>query len=405
MDTVSQVAVIDTASLAPADRGGNVTVPVPVQVVRVRTTDLSLLHWLFRCTDRSPSKLVVLFAAWALTLFPLLLVNAYWPGDLPNSRLSLGTDLNVLFLFAVSFPAILLLTSTDQAVLDQALSVVQKDGTVTFSGAPPELTEVWARNFTLANVLAQVLAVAVGALIASINYEVYSKEAIGFWISAGGRLRPVGYVFVGSIFMFYAVLTVYIVRGLAIAVLFESIVHHAEIRLLPMHPDRAGGLRPMGTLGLRNEYVLMLLGLNVVLLAFVSYRYLHVPAPLAWVIMAAVIAYCVLGPIVFTAPLLPFRRGMLKTKESLLAEVAQRVRIELARIRRELNGGQLSQEDEELIERLRKIGKFIDELPVWPFDASTLRKFVLAYVVPLLSSAGLSAAKVLFQFAKTVITT
>lgn len=403
MDTMSQVAVIDSAPLAPADRSTEVTVPAPVQVVRVRTTGLSFVHWLFRCTDRAPSKLVVLFAAWALTLFPLLLVNAYWPGVLPNSRLSLGTDVNVLFLFAVSFPAILLLTTTDQAVLDQALSVVQKDGTVTFSGATPELADVWARNFTVANVLAQALAVVVGAVIASVNYEVYSPPAIGFWISAAGHLRPVGYVFIASIFMFYAVLTVYIVRGLAIAVLFESIVLHAEIRLLPMHPDRAGGLRPMGTLGLRNEYVLMLLGLNVMLLAFVSYRYLHVPSALEWVIVAAVVAYCVLGPIVFTAPLLPFRRGMLKTKESLLAEVAQRVRIELARIRRELNGGQLSQEDEELIERLRKIGKFIDELPVWPFDASTLRKFVLAYVVPLLSSAGLSAAKVLFQFAKAVM--
>jgi len=36
-----------------------------------------------------------------------------------------------------------------------------------------------------------------------------------------------------------------------------------------------------------------------------------------------------------------------------------------------------------MIERWRKIGAIIDELPVWPFDADTMRKFIAAYLIPL----------------------
>jgi hypothetical protein len=116
-------------------------------------------------------------------------------------------------------------------------------------------------------------------------------------------------------------------------------------------------------------------------------------------IVAAVIAYVILGPIVFMAPLLPFRSGMLRNKSQLMSEVAQRIRVELDRLRGQLRSGQISKEDEELIERLRKIGAVIDELPVWPFDAGTLRKFVTAYVIPILSSAAYPVVTAVFEFA------
>lgn len=39
---------------------------------------------------------------------------------------------------------------------------------------------------------------------------------------------------------------------------------------------------------------------------------------------------------------------------------------------------------EESIDRLRKLGAAIDELPIWPFDPGTLRKFAMAQVTPVL---------------------
>ena len=54
--------------------------------------------------------------------------------------------------------------------------------------------------------------------------------------------------------------------------------------------------------------------------------------------------------------------------------------------------------DEEFIDRLRKVGAVIDELPVWPFDATTLRKFLTAYVIPVVGALGYPAVKALVSF-------
>jgi hypothetical protein len=52
---------------------------------------------------------------------------------------------------------------------------------------------------------------------------------------------------------------------------------------------------------------------------------------------------------------------------------------------------------------LRKIGAVIDELPVWPFDAGILRKFLTAYITPLLSAVGYPVLKIVLDFAKIQI--
>ena len=66
------------------------------------------------------------------------------------------------------------------------------------------------------------------------------------------------------------------------------------------------------------------------------------------------------------------------------------------RIRTPITSGEISRADEELLDRLRKIGAVIDELPVWPFDATTLRRFLTAYVVPALGAASVPLLKWLF---------
>jgi hypothetical protein len=76
-----------------------------------------------------------------------------------------------------------------------------------------------------------------------------------------------------------------------------------------------------------------------------------------------------------------------------MREVSLRLRVELDNLHARLPSGTITAEDEQLIERLRKIGAVIDELPVWRFDAFTLRKFLTAYALPLASSASLPLAR------------
>jgi len=68
-----------------------------------------------------------------------------------------------------------------------------------------------------------------------------------------------------------------------------------------------------------------------------------------------------------------------------------------------LPSGPIYEKDEKLVERLRKIGAVIDELPVWPFDASTLRKFLTAYVIPLIGGVGYPILKAILNFVKIEI--
>jgi hypothetical protein len=114
--------------------------------------------------------------------------------------------------------------------------------------------------------------------------------------------------------------------------------------------------------------------------------------------IVATVAYALVGPIVFVAPLIQFRAGMMRAKSQLMTEVAQRLRSELERIRLKLGKDDITKEDEELIERLRKIGTMINDLPVWPFDAPTVRKFLTAYLAPLVGSFGFPVIKRVLQY-------
>lgn len=372
-------------------------------VFSVDTVAGSVLHTLIRYPSERIGIVSLYLIALSCTLLPLLASLPFSTGtsDLSanSQRLSLLQDWNILFALVFTFPCVFILLLTDQDALARALETVQRDGTVVFAdGQAQTLAVTWRRRFLLTNIVGQLVGLAVGAAVAFVNHVIYTPESVGYWIAEQGRLLPVGVVYLLCIGLLYTLVTHYIFRIVAISLLFRDMVFHARLRLLPMHPDRSGGLLPVGRLGLRNQYVLMLLGINIVLLVGVTYVFLQPPDSLYALIALSVVAYLVLGPLVFMAPLLPFRGGMRKTKAELMSEVAQRLRVELQRLRAELRSGTITKEDEELIDRLRKVAAVIDELPVWPFDASTFRKFLAAYVIPILSAVGYPLLKMGLDF-------
>jgi hypothetical protein len=250
----------------------------------------------------------------------------------------------------------------------------------------------------MTNLAAQALGLVVGTIVAYFNYGAFVPASVGHWIADNERLLPVGYVYLYCIILFYAVTSVYVVRNFAIAFLLRDVVAHSRLHMLPLHPDKAGGLKPVGRLGLRNQYALTLFGLNIVLAMIVGYLFLNYSSLVIGLIVAAIIAYLILGPLVFMAPLLPFRGAMLRNKAQLMSEVALRMRVALDDLHSRLPSGAITAENEQTIERLRKIGAVIDELPVWPFDAGTLRKFLTAYVIPIAGSFSLPVAKTILGY-------
>ena len=313
-------------------------------------------------------------------------------------KLPFWRDVTTAFMFLVAFPTIVVLVVTDDAALRTALRRVQRDGVLTMTPSQESaIEERWSAIFARLNAITLFAGILLGAVIMSANYLVYRRETVGFWIAPGGRLRPGGYLFLLSVCAFFTVVTTYIVRTFAISFLLANVVRFGDIRMLPFHPDKCGGLRPVGRLALRNQYGLSVMGINVVLFALTSMLYLAAPPALYLLVGLAVVAYLIVGPVLFVGPLLPFRTGMIRTKSELMSEVAYRLSIELSRIRGELKAGSITRDDEELIDRLRKIGSVVDELPVWPFDAGILRRFLTAYVVPVAGAVLYAVGSMIFE--------
>jgi hypothetical protein len=68
-----------------------------------------------------------------------------------------------------------------------------------------------------------------------------------------------------------------------------------------------------------------------------------------------------------------------------------------------LPSGPITDEDYQILDRLRKYSTVIDKLPVWPFDAITSRKFASAYIFPVAGSVVIAVIKGLIKLISWLI--
>lgn len=382
-------APIPAAPSAPPDSS------VPVTLAEIDTTSGSIIHYLYHILnrDRLSPHLYKFYLILVWPTFAALLIGSFF-GPLPLThpegalRVPFFYDWATFFWVFISVPTLIILTVTDQAVLAGSIERLQSDSIILFQrDVQNKLVARWQRYFRLTNLYGQLLSAIIGFV--STYYAGVSLLLVGSWQAHEGQFLPGGVIFLILTFIFYSFVSVYVVRVLAITLLLRDIVANAELNMLPLHPDGAGGLRPVGRLGLRNQYLLSVFGLTLVIVVSEMLRYQSPLPPISvYLIISIVVAYLLLSPVVFIGPLLPFHRAMLNSKSQLMSEVARRMRVELTRLRAQLPSGPISKEDEELIERLQGIGAVITGLPVWPFDIGTLRKFFAALALPFLGTAA-----------------
>jgi len=295
-------------------------------------------------------------------------------------------------------PALVAYLVNDQRVLTTALGRTVREEILELSVSDAtRLCTEWKERFRQVNVWAQGIGALIGAAVAWVNYEIYSPATVGYWMMHEDRLTVAGGVFLWGVFLFFALTFIYVIRSIAVTLFLRALLKCSTIRVVPFHPDGSGGLRPVGSIGLNNQYLLSIYGVNVISLVIVK-RALNVPEGLRVLMIVAVVVYALVGPVVFIAPLMQFRAGMMRAKTELMNEVAQRLRFELERVRLKLRRDDITKSDEELIDRLRKIGAVINDLPVWPFDAPTVRKFLTAYLAPLVGSFGFPLIRKALQY-------
>lgn len=379
--------------------------PTPLLATHLNTKSNSPLHTLATSLNGLGAgvfTLPILYSgAVLITLLPLF-IGAWLSSQSITTRsttlpLPLLYDASTILMYSVSLPCLLLLTVTDDQLLRRALGNVQTDGILIISQADQQaLATSWRRRFRSINAAGLLLGILSGAITAYYDYQLRTSGNYVGW-DTGNPLPATGYILMYCDFLFSVVAAIFLIRSLAIIALLRDVVSHAEIHMLPLHPDNAGGLRPIGRLGLRNQYAITILGINIGVGWLVSH-FLTPDDAWAGFITIAAIAYFTFSPLVFIGPLLPFRDAMLKSKAELMSGIASRLRTQLTDLRLRFESGAITSDDEQIIERLRKIGAVINDLPVWPFDALTLRKFVAAYIAPIGSIAVPFIGKTILRY-------
>jgi len=170
----------------------------------------------------------------------------------------------------------------------------------------------------------------------------------------------------------------YIVTTRALGRLLRNVV------LNPLHPDRAGGLRPLGQYALKTTYPITLLGIAAVL--FEYWLYLGGEFSTAYVTHGIVILYFVLAPVVFFLPLWSAHGAMRRAKEDLLLGISRQFNQDFSRAYLEVASSSRTLRDNvEKVEQLQKLHDLASAFPVWPFDAQTIRRFLVTVLSPLLA--------------------
>ncbi|MGB2987250.1 MAG: hypothetical protein WBE26_15380 [Phycisphaerae bacterium] len=366
----------------------------------------SALHWMFTDSPQKPFRawksyvLPCVISVAALWVFPLIVAIGTDTVLLADRQANPGSfgfldDVNFAFTLFITVPLVLCFMTAERTSFPGRLSKTLSSGAVLpreewmRGGALP----VWSRRFGFANVTGYMVGAIVGVLLSIMVYGALTDSEYGGWQSFKPddwqegeplQLRGAGWLFLLWPWpVLYLVVTLYGVRAVCTVLFLRSMVQHSTVKMNPFHSDRCGGLAPIGQIGIRNQYLLAVAGVNIAV-AVITLKIFgtKISPQMALLIAVAGVVYLVLGPFAFLAPLLPFRRVMREQKESFQKTIHNKLGQEYRQIVTRLPEEDIPTEAYKSLDTLRELKQIADQAPVWPFDLQTRRKFLSAYAVP-----------------------
>lgn len=155
--------------------------------------------------------------------------------------------------------------------------------------------------------------------------------------------------------------------------------NHA-LKLVPLSPDKAGGLRPIGELGLTFNLIIVLpmfyIAINVLWWGLEPMILLQFPVYVAFL------------SLVFFIPLSGSHTIMKRSKEEMLEQITTEFNQLYFKVYGKGRIGELSKAGKkqlrqlEMLDRLSKSYEIVDRMPVWPFDLTIIRNFLLTILIP-----------------------
>ena len=202
----------------------------------------------------------------------------------------------------------------------------------------------------------------------TIDYPVVTSYDIRFFPLSGIVF------YVTALFMSYLVLPAFY-KGLRIVFLPRKLHKMFSIRAKPLHPDECGGLKSIGDICIRFDYIFLIGAVGSVLLLFLSEGLVSEIYLFTFLVYASFVTFF------FFYPLWPIHNVMKAQKYELLKTLSEK----LDPIYGEMTGSaDISAENLEKIEKLDRIYDRASKMPVWPFNIGGLIRFLTTVLIPFL---------------------
>ncbi|WP_196524270.1 hypothetical protein [Nostoc commune] len=181
-------------------------------------------------------------------------------------------------------------------------------------------------------------------------------------------------VYMGSILVLNLITNIWILY---------RILGNKDLDINPLHPDRCGGLQCLSDYSLKTAYLVAVLGIWI---GVIEYQVITQDVGKGfWFVHLVIPLYIFLSMGCFFGPLLAANSGMKRAKEKSLDKIARQFRSDYSGIYTSLaEDTEAFKKKSEKIQQLRTLYTMTDELPVWPFDVKTFRRYLLTVPTPLI---------------------
>lgn len=175
---------------------------------------------------------------------------------------------------------------------------------------------------------------------------------------------------------------------------FLYLVSRLELVLLPIHPDRSGGLGFLGRV--QADFSILIFAVGVIVAATALYKHgVEGQTELSAVALSQVLSYCVFAPVAFLLPLLPFSGRLAATKQDALFAFNRHGQALSAELGRHM--GAPSEDPDTSLLAVPDFSTFTDfracfdhvaSMRIVPFDLLSVGKLVLSALGPMIPVLG-----------------
>ena len=220
-------------------------------------------------------------------------------------------------------------------------------------------------------------AAAIIGLVAAASFSAYNYVGkTGTWLSIDGGLPGLWGRFFITI-NYYIVVTILYKCAVSVWALQKTLAH--DIRVRPLHPDRCGGLQPIGSLSIAiNNFLALVIFWCALLSFFDSYAQRQVIYAVAFALLYAAAPFLLFGS------LAKAHKVMLREKNTALDRLSATFEKHYERLTRGPKERSLDVSSADEIVKVHSLYRIVTAMPVWPFDMRSLRRVGGTFLVPLL---------------------